>query len=71
MKARQGGDDVAVLLVQMLERRILVENIHALPLRKNHPDGAVLKYQPRFTLQKDGHLLVQTQLNKMLRQPLI
>ena len=71
METRQGSDDVAVLLVQMLERGIFVEDIHPLPLRKNHPDGAVLEYQPCFTLQEDGHLLVQTQLDKIMRQPLI
>ena len=32
MKARQASDDVAVLLVQMLEGGILTEDIHALPL---------------------------------------
>jgi type II secretory pathway predicted ATPase ExeA len=71
VEARQRGDDVAVLLVQVLESRVLVEDVHALPLRKDHTDRAVLEYQPRFTSQEDAHLLVQPQLNKMLRQPLI
>ncbi|MEZ4672235.1 MAG: hypothetical protein R3E39_30380 [Anaerolineae bacterium] len=71
VKARQGGDNVAVLLIEMLESGILMEDIHALPLRKDHPDRAVLEHQPRFPLQKDRHLLVQPQLNRVLRQPLI
>src|SRR5690606_36960630 len=71
VKTRQRGDDVAVLLVEMLESGIFMEDVHALPLREDHPDRAVLEHQPRLALQKDRHLLVQTQLNKMLRQPLI
>lgn len=71
MEARQRGDDVAVLLVEVLEGCVLVEDIHPLPLAEDYPDRAVLEHQPGFPLQKDGHLLVQTQLNKTLRQPLI
>ena len=71
MEARQGGDNVAVLLIEMLEGRIFVEDIHALSLRKDHADRAVLEYQPRLSSEKDAHLLVQTQLNKVVRQPLI
>lgn len=71
MKAGQRGDNVAVLLVEMLEGGILVEDIHPLTLRKDHADWAVLEHQPRLAREKDTHLLVQTQLNEMLRQPLI
>lgn len=71
MKARQRGDDVAVLLVEMLEGGILVEHVHPLPLAENHPDRAVLEHQPRLPIEKDAHLLVQPQLNKVLRQALI
>ncbi|MDX2139948.1 MAG: hypothetical protein SF123_17815 [Chloroflexota bacterium] len=71
MKAGQCRDDVAVLLVEMLEGGIFVEDVHPLPLREDHPDRAVLEHQPRFTSQENTHLLVQTQLNKILRQPLI
>lgn len=71
VETRQRGDDIAVLLVEMLERRILVEHIHALPLRKDHADRTVLEHQSRFTCEENAHLLVQPQLNKVLRQPLI
>jgi len=71
MEARQGGDDVAVLLVEMLEGGIFMEDIHALPLAEDHADRAVLKHQPRFSSEENTHLLVQPQLNKVLRQPLI
>jgi hypothetical protein len=60
VEARQRGDDVTVLLVEVLEGGIFVENVHALPLREDHPDGAVLEYQPRFPLQKDRHLLIHS-----------
>ena len=71
LETRQAGDDVQVMLVQVLEGRILAEDIHALPLREDDADRAVLEDQPRLPIQKDTHLLVQPQLNKMLRQPLI
>lgn len=71
MEARQRSDDVTVLLVEMLEGRILVKDIHPLPLRKDDANGAVLEHQPRFTRKEDAHLLVQPQLNKVLRQALI
>ena len=71
MEARQRGDDVAVLLVEMLEGGIFMENIHALPLRKDHADRTVLEHQPRFTGEENAHLLVQTQLDEVLRQLLI
>jgi hypothetical protein len=71
VEARQRGDDVAVLLIEVLESGIFVEDIHALPLTEDHADRTVLKHQPGFPLQKDRHLLVQPQLNKVLRQPLI
>src|SRR5690606_27442544 len=48
VEARQGGDDVAVLLVQVLESGILTEGIHALPLAEDHPDRAVLEDHPCF-----------------------
>ena len=67
----QRGDDVAVLLVQVLESRVLVEDVHALPLTEHHPDRAVLKHQTGFSSEENTHLLVQPQLNKVLRQPLI
>jgi hypothetical protein len=60
VETRQRGDDVTVLLVEMLEGGIFVEDIHALPLREDHPDRAVLEHQPRFPLQKDRHLLMQS-----------
>ena len=71
MEARQGSDDVAVLLVEMLEGRVFVEYVHALALRKDHTDWAVLEHQPRLASEENAHLLVQPQLNKVLRQPLI
>jgi hypothetical protein len=71
VEAGQRGDDVAVLLVEMSEGGILVEDVHPLALRENHADRAVLEHQPRLTRQENGHLLVQHQLNKVLRQPLI
>ncbi|MBE2184465.1 MAG: hypothetical protein IAE89_13635 [Anaerolineae bacterium] len=71
VEARQRGDDVAVLLVEMLERGILMEDIHALPLREDDADGAVLEYQPCLPSEENTHLLVQPQLNKVVRQALI
>ncbi len=59
VEARQRGDNVAVLLIEMLERSIFVEHIHALPLRKDHPDGAVLEHQPCLSSEEYAHLLVQ------------
>lgn len=71
VEARQRGDNVAVLLIEMLKSSIFVEDIHALPLAEDHADGAVLEHQPRLTSEENAHLLVQPQLNKVLRQPLI
>jgi len=53
MKAGQGRNDVAVLLIEMLESRIFTEDIHALALAENDADGAVLKHQPCLSLQEN------------------
>jgi len=55
----RGGDDVAVLLIEMLEGGIFVEDIHALPLREDHADRTVLEHQPRLSSEKNTHLLVE------------
>jgi hypothetical protein len=55
-----------MLLVEVLERRVLMEDIHALSLRENHPNRAVLKDQTCFTFQKNAHLLLQHQLDNQL-----
>ncbi len=59
MEAGQRGDDVAVLLVEMLEGGVFMEDVHALPLREDHPDRAVLEDQASFFLQEHTHLLVE------------
>ena len=53
MKARQRGDDVEMMLVQVLEGGILPEDVHALSLRENDADGAVLEDQPRFAIEEN------------------
>ena len=58
MEARQSGDDVAVLLVEMLEGGVLAEDVHPLPLAEHDPDRAVLKDQPCLAGEEYGHLLV-------------
>ena len=60
MEAGQRGDDVAVLLIEVLEGCVFMEDVHALTLRKDHADRAVLKHQPRLAIQKDRHLLVES-----------
>ena len=69
--ALQPGDDLQVLARQVREGRIVAEDLHPAALVEDHPDRAVLEDQPGFPLSEDGHLLVQPQLNKVLRQPLI
>lgn len=71
MKTRQIGDDLAMLGVEVLEGGVLVENVQALPLVEDHADWAVLEHQPRFLFEEHAHLLVQPQLNKVVRQALI
>ncbi len=71
MKARQGGNDVPMLRVEVLESGIIPKDVHPLPLREYDPDRAILKHQPRLAFEEHTHLLVQTQLDKILRQPLI
>jgi len=44
VEARQRSDNVTVLLIEMLEGRIFVEEIHALPLAEDHPNGTVLEH---------------------------
>jgi hypothetical protein len=58
VEAGQGGDNLAVLLVQVLESGIIVEDVHPLPLVEDDPDRAVLEDQARFPLGKDAHLLI-------------
>ena len=61
MEARQRGDDVAVLLVQMLEGGILAEDIHALPLaEKTTRIGQFSNTSRAFPCQEDAHLLIDT-----------
>ena len=70
MAAPQVANDLAVLVVEVSKRRI-IEGRHSLSLIENDANRAVLKQQPRLALQKDAHILVQPQLNKVLRQLLI
>ncbi|MCA0455410.1 MAG: hypothetical protein LCI00_15640 [Chloroflexi bacterium] len=60
MKPGKSSNDVPMLLVEMLESSILMENIHALPLRKNYSDRAVFEDQTGFPIQHDAHLLVES-----------
>jgi hypothetical protein len=53
VKTWESSDDVAVLLVEVLESRILAEDIHALPLTEYHANRAVLENQPRLVFQKN------------------
>lgn len=66
MKARQGGNDVTMLLVEVLESSIFVEDIHALSLAEYHANWAIFKYQSCFALKEDAHLLVQRKLDNLL-----
>mgnify|MGYP007080362437 CR=1 FL=1 len=59
VEARQRSDDVAVLLVEVLESGIFMENIHALPLAEYHPNRTVLEYQARLSSEKNTHLLMK------------
>ena len=61
VKARQRGNDVAVLLIEMLKSSIVAEDIHALPLREDHADRTVLEDQSRFAFEKNRHLLIDHQ----------
>ncbi len=45
----------------MLEGLVLVEHIEATALTEDHPDRAVLKYQPGITFKEHPHLLVNHQ----------
>ena len=42
----------------MGEGGILAEDVHALPLREDDADRAVLEDQPRFPLKEHAHLLI-------------
>ncbi len=59
METGQCRDDVAMLLVEVLKGSILMEDIHALPLREDDADGAVLEYQPCLPSEENTHLLVE------------
>jgi len=54
------------LLIQMLERRIFIEDIHTLTLAEHDPNWTVLEDQSSFTLKEYTHLLIQHQLDKQL-----
>src|SRR5690554_3685947 len=54
LETRQAGDDVQVMLVEVLERGILAKDVHALPLREDDADRAVLEDQSRLAIQKDA-----------------
>lgn len=66
VKAWQRGNDVPVLLVQVLESGIFMKDVHALALAEDDPDWAVLEYQPCLAFREDTHLFVQHQLNNLL-----
>ena len=55
-----------MLLIEMLECRILVKDIHALTLAEHDPNRTVLEDQSSFTLKEYTHLLIQHQLDKQL-----
>jgi len=59
VEARQIGDDLAVLVVEVLEGGILFEDVQPLALVEDHADGTVLEHQPRLAIEQDAHLLVQ------------
>jgi len=64
VKVRQIGDDLAVLVVEVLEGSVVLEDVQPLVLVEDHADGAVLEDQPRLTIEQDAHLLIHYQLNK-------
>jgi hypothetical protein len=65
VEAGQSSDDVPVLFVEMLKGRIILENVHTLPLIEDHPDRAVLEDQTRFSLCKNTHLLMDQPLARI------
>jgi hypothetical protein len=57
---RQTGDQTEMLLVQVQEGVILVKDVHPLPLVEHNADRRILEDVACLVLQKDAHLLIDT-----------
>jgi hypothetical protein len=69
MPAFEVANDLPMLIMQMSESRV-IEGGHPVTLIENHPNRGVFKEQTGLARQKHAHILVQPQLNKVVRQPL-
>jgi hypothetical protein len=57
MSAFEVADDVAVLVVEVVEGGV-IEGLHPCTLVEDDADGRIFKQETRLVCQKDGHILV-------------
>src|SRR5690606_4150168 len=58
VEAWQSGDNVAVLWIEVSKGGIVAEDIHALPLRKDHADRTVFEDHSCLALPKPSRRLM-------------